>query len=445
MRRGKIVLLVLAAACAVCGAIGLAACKTPLLPLFEPEDLRVEEEVLRWEKVKGATGYRVTVDGETTETEFDLYWYFEPRTYRFEVTAIGDGEKYSDSETVSCKYEPRVTVGSTGLEYTLLKDGSGYAVGKGFANLTGTVVIPEFYNGLPVKEIAEYGFFDPVWTGPNGCSVNRQTTGLYLPKTLERISCFVNLVELKSVTVPRSVQFIASDAFMGCTSLAEVKILGEAVGGQQGWLDQTAWYENQKDGPLIVDGKILYGYKGTAPEDGVLDGLPETITSAHMYDYDDFTEIVFPKGIEWIGQMSCDSLSELSLPEGVRYFGGFYSRASMLKKLVLPKGLQYIECIRYADLLEELILPEGLLSVLIGNCASLKRIVIPKGLQKISAFSLDPDEPWEVFFMGNAEESDLVGMNPGTRVQFDWYNYSETRPEEEGNFWHYVDGEIVKW
>ena len=25
------------------------------------------------------------------------------------------------------------------------------------------------------------------------------------------------------------------------------------------------------------------------------------------------------------------------------------------------------------------------------------------------------------------------------------YYYSETEPEVEGNFWHYVDGEIVVW
>ena len=53
----------------------------------------------------------------------------------------------------------------------------------------------------------------------------------------------------------------------------------------------------------------------------------------------------------------------------------------------------------------------------------------------------------EVYYNGSAEEWNRISIdsynNPlknATR-----YYYSETEPTEAGNYWHWVDGEVVVW
>ena len=46
---------------------------------------------------------------------------------------------------------------------------------------------------------------------------------------------------------------------------------------------------------------------------------------------------------------------------------------------------------------------------------------------------------WDEISIGNLDGYNNYLLN-ATR-----YYYSESQPSEEGNFWHYVDGEIVVW
>ena len=46
-------------------------------------------------------------------------------------------------------------------------------------------------------------------------------------------------------------------------------------------------------------------------------------------------------------------------------------------------------------------------------------------------------EEWEEIFINGAYNQNLTGARR--------YYYSDSEPTEEGNYWHYVDGEIVVW
>ena len=53
----------------------------------------------------------------------------------------------------------------------------------------------------------------------------------------------------------------------------------------------------------------------------------------------------------------------------------------------------------------------------------------------------------KVYFKGSEEEWDKISisahneeLNNAAR-----YYYSETKPTESGNYWHYVNGEVVIW
>ena len=77
-------------------------------------------------------------------------------------------------------------------------------------------------------------------------------------------------------------------------------------------------------------------------------------------------------------------------------------------------------------------------------CNSLRSVVIPKSVTNIgtsSSYSVD-----EVFYEGSLADSQNVNgleefLLSGTEIFF----YSENRPGTEGNYWHFVDGEVVKW
>ena len=121
------------------------------------------------------------------------------------------------------------------LSYTLI-DG-GYEVSGGY-NLSGPVVIPDTYNGLPVIKIPHLGFSGQVnitsITLPStlriiseeafsGCSNLRH---IYMPDTLDSIgpSAFLNCSSLLSVDIPLGVSIIEPNTFRGCTSLQSVNL-----------------------------------------------------------------------------------------------------------------------------------------------------------------------------------------------------------------------------
>ncbi len=181
----------------------LAACEKQSAEkklLDSPSQLHTVGSTLVWNEVENATGYVVFCRDEEYETKsnsYNLSYLTDPGTYEVEVLAMGDGEHFLNSErskysyTVIKETTPQPEVKPTkGLEYTLLKDDSGYEVARGKADLTGTIVIPDYYEGLPVKRIAEYGFCIRIIID---IKVNTFTTGLHLPSTLEEIgdSAFV--------------------------------------------------------------------------------------------------------------------------------------------------------------------------------------------------------------------------------------------------------------
>ena len=75
-----------------------------LVQLASPEMVyNQEDNILSWNEVENASGYLVTVDGQeyqTNETQVELN-IEENTKYNITLKALGDGEKYKDSKTVS--------------------------------------------------------------------------------------------------------------------------------------------------------------------------------------------------------------------------------------------------------------------------------------------------------------------------------------------------------
>lgn len=404
--------------CAVIAAIGLVAiaCSNPhsCEQLETPKNLRVEDGALVWDEVDNAVEYAVHIDtiGFPVNLENDKYTMTEARFNLSELTqtetlyilivqALGDLKYYTDSAEARFSYiytpepTPIPTVSGNELNtfnYTLLPDGSGYEVYHNQAYAFERVVVPDYYNGLPVKKIANGAFGNDDFSIKMG--VIPRTVSVRLPDTLEEIgdeaflncfaltevnipdgvtvigaSAFASCGKLKSISMPDSVTHLGSHAFVNCSSLAEIrfsqnlKYVGDAVVGGTKWL-------NQKVGVVAVQGFLL-SFKGPVP---------------------DGSEIVISQGIKHIPGQSFVELSgkdiTLTIPDGVTIGGRAFYKFGELKSIRLPSDLTTIPDYAFycCESLQSIIIPDGVTEIGEGafrQCSSLESVELPSELTEI--------------------------------------------------------------
>jgi len=148
-------------------------------------------------------------------TTFDLSTLGLPEgTHSITVKARASG--YEDSaESNAVSYVVETIEGSQGLAYTLSDDGT-YYICSGIGTCTDTdIVIGNYHEGLPVKEIGEWSFND-----------STSITSVTIANGVLTIGdcAFVSGDNITSVTIPDSVTRIGKSAFNSCHSLARINI-----------------------------------------------------------------------------------------------------------------------------------------------------------------------------------------------------------------------------
>ena len=78
-------------------------------------------------------------------------------------------------------------------------------------------------------------------------------------------------------------------------------------------------------------------------------------------------------------------------------------------------------------------------------CPYLEEIYIPKSVTYIGNLAFYSAPLKKVYYGGTSEDWSNVTQDGQTRVPKDVYYYSKTKPETEGNYWHYVAGQITEW
>lgn len=133
------------------------------------------------------------------------------------------------------------------------------------------------------------------------------------------------------------------------------------------------------------------------------------------------------KNLYWNGEL----LTELVVPEGVTSISdrAFYNCDS-LTSVTVPNGVASIGASAFYDCsnLVNIILPDTVLTI--GNSA------FNWCLKIATVYYNGTVADWSAISIGASNDA----LNNATR-----YYYSESEPTEEGNFWHYVNGEIVVW
>lgn len=415
-----VLLLVVAVGCV------LAACsKEKPQQLPAPSNLHIENDALIWDAVENATGYIVyfnDAEYKINKNRFNVSFITEEGSYEINVSATGDGKRFCNSETTKYTYtididEPEPpAIPTPNLKYTLLEDESGYEVSKGTADLTGKIIIPDYYRGLPVKKIAKEGFSIITLFGP---AINDKTTGIQFPETLEEIgsnafvsfkkfteinipdgvkkignsafkfnnalkkvnlpkqlrsigsSAFYNCESLEKISIPDGITQIEGYLFYGCTSLSEIQWPEKIESFGDNVVYGTAWLAAQPDGLVVVNDKFVCGYNG-CPNGGMVN---------------------VPYNIQHIagGAFKGTKLVYITIPEHVTLGTCVFAECDTLETVILPGDLKDITSRSFYNCtaLKNVTLPEGLTTIhntAFNGCSALTSIDLPLSLEIISGF-----------------------------------------------------------
>lgn len=285
--------------------------------------------------------------------------------------AVDSSDNTDDSEEI---YDESLEVGTQGLEFTLLDDGT-YAVSVGSATNEEEIVIPQRHSGKVVSTIASSGF--------ENCT-NLKT--VKLPAELKSIEskAFKNCCLLETVTIPKSVEEISPLSF---TDVKTVYVSAELVSmfGRVDGLERV----------VITSGKtISYGALSSSDIKSVeiCEGVTRIEEDAFRRCLE-LTEVKLPNSIEEIGNgafMACMKLETVKIPDKAIDIEKmafehtpFYEK---IKETCWENGMLYINRI-LVDVEDKTqksyAIKEGTLSVTHGafsNCTELTSVEIPSSV-----------------------------------------------------------------
>ncbi|MBQ8350659.1 MAG: leucine-rich repeat domain-containing protein [Clostridia bacterium] len=256
------------------------------------------------------------------------------------------------------------------------------------------LVIPETYEGKPVKEIGWRAFSDTL-----------TLKELVLPDSITTIgdSAFVGCRGLARITLGKGLTALDEYCFNDC---AVVEIYNRSsipmVAGGEGYLQYNAKHiygeggESRitRDGGYMVytegDCKLLLGYLGTETKLT----LPAGITEIGKYAFtrSKITEISVPDSVKVLGEgafSSCFYLTKVTVGAGITVLPDYtFSGCMQLTSVILPDGLTTIERFVFSSCraLESITLPDSVTEIgmdAFSSCAVLKSVDLGAGLKKL--------------------------------------------------------------
>lgn len=267
-------------------------------------------------------------------------------------------------------------------DYALVRSNyEGSAVGEYSIKASGDIVIPSEFRGVPV-------------TGVFGFGGAQELTSITLPDTITKIAdnAFLDCTSLETINVPKSVNRVGYDAFVG-----------------------TAWLENKlKESPLVIlNGVLVDGHKCEG-------------------------EVVIPDNVTRIADrafMDCQSIESVSIPDSVEYIGrqafyntGWLNKLSAENELVIVNGF----LLNGNNCGEKLVIPDTVKSIngqSFAGVDTLQSVTIPKSVKHIGLAA---------FYMCPELESVTI-LSPDCEIE-SYIAFSNGRREESGDV--YFDGTI---
>ena len=280
-----------------------------------------------------------------------------------------------------------------------------------------------------------------------------------LPKNIINIGsqAFMNCSSLATITMPKSITNIGGGAFEYCSALTDVFYEGSKSNlinnvnmgtNNEQLINASFHYEsnvicdyikNDKYEYVLSTENKIYSLKcfdNSASNINLIDDFKDyevvTIKPGGFMNLKNLEIIVMPNTITKIGNYAfegCSSLKDITLSNNLTELTDsvFYGCTS-LEFVELPKKCSIINSLSFygCTSLKSLIMSSN--SYIVGsrfsNCRSLKEIYLIESNNSVNFENLSSIENFD----------SLV-----------FYLYSETQPVDEGNYWHYVDGQVTIW
>ena len=329
---------------------------------------------------------------------------------------MGTPEDPEEPEQPEDPEEPAPPTASQGLAYTLNEDQKSYSV-TGIGECTDTaLVIPSTYEGLPVTEVGESAFYN--------CD---HLTSVEIPDSVTTIGdlAFYSCDGLTSVVIGDSVTTIGDCAFAYCDSLTSV-VIGDSVTS----IGVGAFYSCDSLTSVVIPDSVT------------------TIGDYAFYYCSSLTSVVIPDSVTTIGDgafRDCYSLTSITVS------GGNANYKSIDGNLYTKDGKTLIQ---YAigKTATKFAIPDSVTTIGVkafAYCDSLTSVEIGDGVTTIGKYAFDDCYSLtSVYYKGAAEDWAKISIHSNNSCLTDAtrYYYSESKPTQEGNWWHYNEkGEITIW
>lgn len=342
--------------------------------------------------------------------------------------------------------DPDATVGSEGLKYTLINDGTAYKV-SGIGTCTDLdIVIPSTYNGLPVTEIGDRAFnqrsnltsitipdtitaigdrafyycvgltsvyitdiaawcaidfaslhSNPLWSAHTLYLNGELVTDLTIPEGVTEIGIytFLDCISLTSISIPNSVNFIGDYAFYG-SGLTGVSIPNGII-----TIGNRVFYDCNSLTSVTIPGSVISIGDSAFEDCDVLTNIaiPDSVTSIGKSAFawcSKLTSIAIPDSVTTIGNSAfygCTDLTNLTLGNSVAIIGdSAFGACSSLTGIRLPDSVTSIgnSAFFMSENLKNVNIPDGVTSIGYGTfqyCDSLTSIKIPDSVTSIGDFA----------------------------------------------------------
>ena len=230
---------------------------------------------------------------------------------------------------------------SLGLAYELSSDESYYIV-TGIGTCTDTdVVIPETYEGKPIKEIADGAF-----------RAKKDLKSIIIPNSVISIGerVFQDCSSLENITIPASVKSLGNAVFYACNGLMTVTF---AENSQLTSLGEAVFYDCINLKSIVIPNGVtcidIYAFRGCIGLESVT--IPNSVTSIGKYAF-----------------YNCSELESITIPSSVKSLGtAVFRECGGLMTVTFAENSQLTSIGEYA----------------FYNCAKLREITIPKGVTSI--------------------------------------------------------------